>query len=63
MWVQIAPSAIKKQLFFESFYPEIYAEIFFTKIRHTQEKANQFIRIQLHVKTNLTLVAGVAPQD
>ena len=64
MWVRIAPSTIKKQLFlFESFYPEIYAEIFFTKIRHTKGKTSQFFKIQLHVKTNVTLAAGVAPQD
>ena len=64
MWVRIAPLTIKKQLLlFESFYPEIYAEFFIKKIRHTQGKASQFIKIQLHVKTNVTLAAGVAPQD
>ena len=51
MSVRIPPSAIKKQLFlFESFYPEIYAEIFLQKYGTHKEKQVNLLKYNCMLK-------------
>ena len=38
-------------------------KFFLQKYGTQKEKTSQFIKIQLHVKTNVNLAAGIAPQD